>query len=52
MALMMALRDMVGAATRQILACGKAGADIATLVGAYGNAIAQAIGNARPAKRA
>ena len=50
MALMMALRDMVGAATRQLLASRQAGADIATLVGAYGNAIAQAIGNARAGK--
>ena len=51
MALMMALRDMVSAATRQILASQMAGADIAAVVNTYGAAITQAISTARAGKQ-
>ena len=47
MALMGSLREMIGAATRQILASQLAGATIAALVDTFGAAVAQAIATAR-----
>jgi glutamate dehydrogenase len=50
MALMMALRDMVGAATRQLLASQMAGAGIPEIIDTYRDAVAQAIAAARAGK--
>jgi len=50
MALMMALREMVSAATRQILASQMADAGIADIVGAYRDAVTQAIAAAGAGK--
>ncbi|MDR2451166.1 MAG: NAD-glutamate dehydrogenase [Candidatus Accumulibacter sp.] len=47
MALMMALRELVSAATRQILASQMAGAEIDEIVGAYRHAVTQAMETAR-----
>ena len=47
MALMGSLREMIGAATRQILASQLAGATIAALVDTFGAAVGQAIATAR-----
>jgi glutamate dehydrogenase len=52
MALMRALREMVGAATRQILASQMAKASVAEIVDAYGEAVASAVAAARAAKLA
>ncbi len=50
MALMMALRDLVGTATRQILASQLARADIGDVVATYRGAVAQAMAAARAGK--
>ena len=47
MALMMALRELVGAATRQVLASQNADAGIDGIVGVYRDAIAQTVASAR-----
>ncbi|MDR1936071.1 MAG: NAD-glutamate dehydrogenase [Candidatus Accumulibacter sp.] len=50
MALMMALRELVSDATRQILASRMAGAEIDEIVGVYRDAVAQAVAAARAGK--
>jgi len=47
MALMASLREMVGAATRQILASQRAGANIAAIVETFGDAVGKAMATAR-----
>ncbi|MDR3220641.1 MAG: NAD-glutamate dehydrogenase [Candidatus Accumulibacter sp.] len=51
MELMMALRDLVGVTARQILASRMADADIGEIIGAYGNAVSQAMAAARADKK-
>ena len=50
MALMIALREMVGAATRQILASQMASASVASIVVTYGEAVIEAVVAARAGK--
>jgi glutamate dehydrogenase len=50
MALMMALRALVGAATRQVLASQMADAGISEIIDAYRDALAQAVATARAGK--
>lgn len=50
MALMVSLRELLSAATRQILASQMADAGISDIVGAYRDAVAQAIASARSGK--